>query len=68
MRVSVLTLLAGIAVVVMVTSGALLVVLAVSLEDRWEPMGNLVLAVGIALLMLGLQLLSWSLSLSDEHH
>jgi hypothetical protein len=66
--VTVLTLLAGIVAVVVGTSGALLVVLAVMFKGSWELLDLLALAVNLALLMCGLKLLSWSLSMSDEHH
>jgi hypothetical protein len=66
MKVSVLTLLAGIAAVVVGSSGALLVVLTVLLKGRWELLDLLALAVSLALLMSGLQLLSWSLTLSED--
>jgi hypothetical protein len=68
MRVSVLTLLAGIAAVVVGSSGALLVVLTVLLKGRWELLDLLALAIGLALLMSGLQLLSWSLTLPEDRY
>jgi hypothetical protein len=68
MRVSVLTLLAGIAAVVVGSSGVLLVVLTVILKGRWELLDLLALAVSLALLMSGLQLLSWFLCGSEDRH
>ena len=55
-----LMLLTGIVAVVVGTSGALLVVLAMLFKGRWEPLDLVALAFSLASLMLGLQLLSWS--------
>jgi hypothetical protein len=68
MRVSVLTLLAGIAAVVVGSSGALLVVLTVLLKGRWELLDLLALAVSLALLMSGLQLLSYHMTRPEDRH
>lgn len=65
---SAIILLVGIAAVVVGSSGALLVVLAVLLKGRWELPDLVALAVSLALLMSGLQLLSWSLTLKHGNH
>jgi hypothetical protein len=65
---SALTLLVAIAAVIVGSSLALLVLVAAAPRGRWELLDWIAFAISIALLMSGLQLLSWSLYAQDERH
>jgi hypothetical protein len=61
-----LALLVGVAAVIVGSSLALLVLVAAAPRGRWELLDWIAFAISIALLMSGLQLLSWSLTLPED--